>query len=82
MVLSERYLDDHMADFQNVLGQTMRIQEGTYRLLPIKREPIPEGKLPVRLGMLATLDLAHPRRSEREVDRLTRALQGPLPRNR
>jgi hypothetical protein len=42
----------------------------------------------MRLGMLTTLDLSaslkagltHPRRAEREFDRLVQALQGPLPR--
>ncbi len=80
IVLSETYLADNMADFENVLAQTMGIQEGAYRLLPVKIAPIDERQLPVRLSMLATLDLAHPRRAEREFDRLVRALQGPLPR--
>ncbi|MDH7486281.1 MAG: caspase family protein [Anaerolineae bacterium] len=80
LVLSEAYLADRMADFENVLAQTMSIQEGSYRLLPVRIGPLDEGRLPVRLGMLTTLDLAHPRRAEREFDRLLRALQGPLPR--
>ena len=79
VVLSEAYLADHMADFENVLGQTMGVQEGTFRLLPVKIAPIGEGRLPTRLGMLATLDLTHPRRAEREFERLVKALQGPLP---
>ena len=80
VVLSEAYLADHMADFENVLAQTMGVQEGTYRLLPVKMAPFDEGQLPLRLSMLTTLDLAHPRRAEREFDRLLRALRGPLPR--
>jgi hypothetical protein len=80
VVLSEAYLADHMADFENVLAQTMGIQEGTYRLLPIKIASIDEAHLPTRLSMLVTLNLAHPRRAEREFGRLIRALQGPLPR--
>jgi hypothetical protein len=79
VVLSEVYLADHMADFENVLGQTMGVQEGTFRLLPVKIATVGEGRLPTRLGMLATLDLTHPRRSEREFERLVEALQGPLP---
>jgi hypothetical protein len=79
-VLSEAYLADHMADFENVLAQTMGIQEGTYRLLPVKIEAVDEDRLPTRLSMLTTLDLAHSRRAEREFERLVRALQGPLPR--
>jgi len=43
-------------------------------------DPVDESRLPVRLSMLTTLDLAHPRRAGREFDRLLRALQGPLPR--
>ena len=80
VVLSEAYLADHMADFENVLGQTMGIQEGAYRLLPVKIAPLDEGRLPVRLSQLVTLDLTHPRRAEREFERLVRALQGPLPK--
>jgi len=69
-----------MAGFENVVGQTMGIQEGTYRLLPVRFEEFDEGQLPVRLSMLTTLNLAHPRRAGREFGRLVRALQGPLPR--
>jgi hypothetical protein len=79
IVLSEAYLADHMADFENVLAQTMGIQEGAYRLLPVKIEAVEEGRLPTRLSMLTTLDLAHPRRAGREFERLVRALQGRLP---
>jgi len=80
VVLSEAYLADHVADFENVLAQTMGIQEGAYRLLPVKIEAIDEDQLPVRLAMLTTLNLSHPRRAGREFARLIRALQGPLPR--
>lgn len=80
VVLSEAYLADNMADFENVLGQTMGIQEGTYRLLPVKIAPIDDSKLPVRLSMLTMLDMIHPRRAEREFERLVEALRGPLPR--
>jgi TIR domain len=80
IVLSEAYLTDHMADFENVLGQTMGIQEGTYRLLPVQFASVAETRLPVRLRMLTTLNLIHPQRAEREFDRLVRTLQGPLPR--
>jgi len=80
VVLSEAYLADYMAEFENVVGQTMSIQEGTYRLLPIKFGDVDESHLPVRLSMLTTLNLAHPRRAEHEFERLVRALHGPLPR--
>ncbi len=80
VVLSDTYLTDRMAEFENTLGQTMGIQEGTYRLLPVKAAPIDTSHLPTRLSMLTTLDLSHPRRAEREFDRLIRALREPLPR--
>ncbi len=79
LVLSDDYLADSLADFENVLGQTMSIQEGSYRLLPLKIAPIATDRLPVRLGMLESLDLTNPRRADRSYDRLIRALQGPLP---
>ncbi len=69
-----------MADFENVLGETMSIQEGTYRLLPVKIAPIAEDRLPVRLSLLETLDLTNPRRADRNYERLIKALQGPLPK--
>lgn len=80
VVLSNAYLADHGTDFENTLAQTMGIQEGAYRLLPIAIEAIDPGQLPVRLGMLTTLNMTHPRRAEREFQRLIQALQGPLPR--
>lgn len=79
LVLSPAYLADNMAEFENVLAQTIGIQEGSYRLLPVKIAEIDSAKLPTRIGMLTTLDLAHPSRAEREFDRLVRALAGPLP---
>jgi hypothetical protein len=80
LVLSDAYLASHIADFENILAQTLGIQEGSYRLLPIKIAPIDERRLPVRLSMLTMLDFTRPARAERELDRLGRALQGPLPR--
>jgi hypothetical protein len=79
IVLSEAYLDDSMADFESALGQTMSIEEGSYRLLPLKITSIATDRLPVRLGMLETLDLTNPRRADRSYERLIKALQGPLP---
>jgi hypothetical protein len=80
VVLSEAYMADNWADFQNTLAQTMGIQEGSYRLLPVKFESLDESQIPTRLSMLTTLNLSHPRRAEREFGRLVEALQGPLPR--
>lgn len=80
ILLSRAYLEDNMADFENVAAQSLGIEEGSYRLLPVKIGPIDQERLPVRLRMLATLDLTDPRRADREFGRLAEALRGPLPR--
>ena len=80
LILSDNYLADHMAEFQNVLGQTLGIDEGTYRLLPVSIGPISRNRLPTRLSMLNTPDLSHPHRADREFNRFVQALQSPLPR--
>jgi hypothetical protein len=79
-VLSETYLADHMADFESIMALTKGVQEGAYRLLPVKIAPIAADKLPLRIGLLAMLDMTRPPRVEREFERLVTALQGPLPR--
>jgi TIR domain/CHAT domain len=80
IVLSDAYLADNMAEFEHTLGQTMGIQEGTYRLLPVKAMPFDLSRLPTRLSMLTTLDLSDPRRADRVFERLVRALKSPLPK--
>lgn len=81
IVLSEAYLEDNMANFENVVAQSLGIEEGAYRLLPVKIAPVDESRLPLRLRMLAMLDLTDPRRADREFGRLAAALRGPLPRH-
>lgn len=78
VVLSPGYMANHIADFENVLAQTMGVQEGQYRLLPVKIAAISDA-LPVRLSMLTTLDVTNPARATRTYDRLIAALQGPVP---
>ena len=80
ILLSQAYLEDNMADFENVVAQSVGIEEGSYRLLPVKIGPVDDARLPVRLRMLATLDLADPRRADRDFARLADALRGTLPR--
>ena len=80
MVLSEAYLADRAAGFETVLAQTLGIQEGSWRVLPVRIGPLAEERLPLRLGMLTTLDLVSPERRERGFARLVEALRGPLPR--
>lgn len=80
VLLSAAYLEDNMAEFENVAAQSVGIEEGSYRLLPVKIGPIDQAKLPLRLRMLAAIDLTDPRRADREFGRLAEALRGPLPR--
>jgi hypothetical protein len=75
-VLSEAYLADSWGDYENVLAMHMGIEEGRYRLLPVKIEEV---RPPLRLRMLSTLDIATSDRREHELDRLVKALQGPIP---
>jgi TIR domain/CHAT domain len=79
IVLSDAYLTDNMAEFEHTMGQTMGIQEGTYRLLPIESMAFDRSRLPTRLSMLTTLDLSDPSRIDRGFDRLVQALKQPLP---
>jgi hypothetical protein len=79
IVLSETYLADNMAEFENSLVQTMGIEEGGARIVPIKFTPIDSKLLPLRLcGLLKPIDLAHPRRAQHEFDRLVQGLQKPF----
>ena len=78
VVLSDAYLNDNVSDFENVLAQTMGLQEGRHRLLPVRIAQLSENQVPVRLNMLTTLDMTRPQYMEREFARLVQALQGPL----
>ena len=78
IVLSEAYLADNMRNL-NVLAQQMGINEGSYRLLPVRTASLDEGQLPLRISMLASLDLADPTSAKRNMQRLLEALRGPLP---
>jgi hypothetical protein len=77
-VLSPAYLADRWSDFENTLVQTVGIEEGTYRLLPLKLAPL--DSLPARLRMLSAIDLSGSRPVDRELGRLVGAVQAPLPR--
>jgi hypothetical protein len=79
LFLSDSYAADQMADFENVMAQTMGIWDGRYRLLPVKIENIAEDKIRAGIRMLQMLDLTHPSRAERAFDRLVLALKSPLP---
>jgi hypothetical protein len=80
IVLSETYLADNMAEFENTLVHTMGFEEGSVRIVPIQFTPIDSNLLPPRLrsGYLETINLAHPRRPQAKFDRLVENLQKPF----
>ncbi len=80
IVLSENYVNDARSAFVDTLAQTLDVNEKTYRLLPVlmQREMPPNARAGIQ--MLETLQLAHPQRAAREMQRLIRALREPLPR--
>jgi hypothetical protein len=77
MVLTEAYLADRMGEFENVLAQTMGVDEGRHRLIPVKAGAFDPARLPTRLSMLTAVDLTRPARADRELDRLVRTLRPP-----
>lgn len=79
VVLSNDYAKDAMADFENVLAQTMGIEENRYRLLPVIAYETDRSSLPLRLRMLTAVRLDQPQRVERGYQRLVNALHAPLP---
>ena len=79
LVLSDAYLADHVADFENVLAQSLGVAEGAYRVVPVLFAPIDTAMLPGRLAMLTSLDLTRPARAEREYARLVETMRSPLP---
>jgi hypothetical protein len=75
VVLTEAFLEDAWADFDATLAQTLGIEEGLYRLVPLIRHPV---ELPMRLKLLTAVDVSRPERAEREYARLIKALQSDL----
>ncbi|NET46431.1 trypsin-like peptidase domain-containing protein [Okeania sp. SIO2B3] len=76
LVLSDAYLEDDWADFQNVLGQTLGIEEGKYRLITLKISEFDDGQLPSRLRTLTPLNLlVHPRRAKSGLTNLIKELR-------
>ena len=46
VLLSRAYLEDNMADFENVAAQSVGIEEGAYRLLPVQDRADRRGEAP------------------------------------
>lgn len=80
IVLSESYLANKWARTNDFIAQTIGIQEGTYRVLPVQIAPIDEKKLPVDISRMVIVNLTHSRHRKRRLNRLVQALKKPLPR--
>lgn len=79
IALSPAYLADRADTFTNTMAQTLGIEEGQARLLPIQIADLGSSELPLRLKTLTILDVTQPARAERQYARLIQALQGPVP---
>jgi TIR domain len=75
VVLSPRYLVDGYAAFENVLAQTIGVEESRDRLIPVRIADLHNVPLPARLRMLTSLDMTRPPLTELEFARLLRALR-------
>jgi hypothetical protein len=87
VVMSNAYVADNWAHFQNVMAQTLSVEERQARVLPviIERELVDEhghmgGQVRLGLRMLTPLDLTDPYVGERNLNRLAGLLQRPLSR--
>ncbi|HEY0602627.1 MAG TPA: CHAT domain-containing protein [Herpetosiphonaceae bacterium] len=78
-VLSTQYLAGNFEDVQNVMAQTLGIEEGQYRLLPLIFEP--NVALPLRIRMLNPITRSDLDRRPRTWQRLVDAIR-TLPKRR
>jgi hypothetical protein len=80
LVVSPNYLaDKQIANFESILGQTLGLWQGTYRLLPIKIAPLNPDQISPNLRLLDMLDLTQPRQAKGWFDKLLTELQRPVP---
>ncbi|NER21742.1 MAG: TIR domain-containing protein [Symploca sp. SIO1C2] len=80
IVLSDLYMANNIAEFENTLAQFLGLEEGAARLLPVCTVAIDSNLFPYRLKQLSLAKLYHPRRAQREFKKLIEQLQQPLPR--
>lgn len=81
-VLSPLYMQNNMAQFENVLGQTMSVEEGRARLFTGFIQKVDNSFLPPRLSsnMVGAVDLSDisSRRGRMQLDKLINSLKAPL----
>jgi len=81
-VISPAFMQNNMAQFESVLGQTMGIEENRTRLLTAFIADVDSNVLPARLSpnMIGTVNLSDltSRRGKMQLDKLIGALKSPL----
>ena len=81
-ILSPSYMQNNMAQFESVLGQTMGIEENRTRLLTAFIAEVDSNALPARLSpnMIGTVNLSDltSRRGKMQLDKLISTLKSPL----
>jgi hypothetical protein len=80
VVLSPAFLKEIVGPFEAILAATLGLDEGSYRLLPVRLAPVGPEALPLWLSALSAVDFTSPGKVERSFERLIKALQGPLPK--
>ncbi|CAD5950154.1 WD-40 repeat protein [Planktothrix agardhii] len=79
VILSNLYLDNSMAEFENVLVQNLGIREWKARLVCVRKEDVDPSKLPERLQLEKPRKLDDSRRGERDFKHLIDELKKPIP---
>jgi hypothetical protein len=80
IILSQAFLEDYWSLFEQSVTQTIGIDAGHYRIIPIKIESIDQNRLPLSIRALTGLDFASGDPFQPTFDRLMKALRGPIPR--
>lgn len=78
VILSDEYLNNNLAEFENSMAQYQGVLEGNWRVIPLKRQPITR-PIPLRLSMLTQVDLTSPATAPKRLGRLLQTLRSPLP---
>jgi hypothetical protein len=76
LVLTPAYQAEHLNQFADVLAQSYGLETITWRVIPLKLQPV---ELPPRLDMLTALDATEPEAWPAAIERLCETLQRPLP---
>jgi len=78
VMLSDDYLRNHLAEFENSMAQYDGVRGGQWRVIPLKRHSLTE-EVPLRMAMLSGVDLTDSRRFSGRLDGLLLTLKKPLP---